>query len=339
MKKRTAVCLSVIGLVWLLGALTWGQMRVPRLTHDLVRRIIPVMKAEIGQNQAAWNQLRPQLEQAMKRGEEQEQLIKGLEAGKIDPLVYLKQQSKHITAPASAAYKPKLSRRASLNAYGNPIAVFSYGIESSDALGNLLGGGEAAAKQLVTFGDIYKGANGKKIKAAEDEFMSFYKAKGFSNAKRAGFNGWHCASPDGGTVAFFWFYNRYAGLENVESVPGGPILELSRETGSSSADEQPLQMESRAPMSKGTALRQAGMSEEEYGEYVGALMMARNDAADPSGIDPSTLELGVEGASADPEKAKTLKEMKAFYDLRRQNVLIYEKHAAVLDPLFSAMGK
>jgi hypothetical protein len=82
----------------------------------------------------------------------------------------------------------------------------------------------------------------------------------------------------------------------------------------------------------------AGMSEEEYGEYVGALAMARNDAVDPSAVDPANMRLDYEGP-VDPETAKALDEMKAFYEIRRQNAVIYKKYAAVVDPLLAAMGQ
>jgi hypothetical protein len=338
MNKRTAVGLLAIGAVWLSGALAWGQMTVPRLTDADVKRIIPVMKAEAAQTQADLKQL----EQDVKRGEEyfqlREQLLKDMETGKVDPLAYLKQQSKYILAPPSAVYKPKLSRYVSVNLYyGDPTAVFSYGIEASETLKTLARGGEAAAVQLVTFGDVYNGPNGKKIKAVYDEFVSFYTAKGFSHWWSETMLEYGCVSPDGRAGAVFWHPNIYAGIINVENIPDGPILLLGVAF-SSSADERPRPMGSRVPMSKETALRLIGMSEEEYGEYVGALVMARNDAADPSAIDPANMGLDFEGP-VDPETAKALKEMRVFYELRRQNMLIYKKYAAVLDPLFAAMGQ
>ena len=339
MKKRTAMCLSTIGAVWLSGTLAWGQMAVQRLTNADVKRMIPVMKVEAAETQAGLNQLGQELEQAKYRSEEAEQRYKDFEAGKIDPLMYLKQKSKYITTPSSVSYKPKLSRALSLYYYGDPTAFFSYGIDS-EAARNLARGGEATAMQYVNFGDIYKGPNGQKIKAAEEEFKSFYTAKGFTNLHSTKIPGWECVSPDGGAVAWFVFFNLYAGAENVETIPDGPML-LFGLTDFWSPGEQPRPIESpKSPVatSKETALRQAGLSEEEYGEYVGALMMARNDDADPSAIDPSNLGLDYEGPM-DPETAKALEEMRVFYELRRQNMLIYKKYAAVLDPLLAAMGQ
>ena len=339
MKKRTAMCLSAIGAVWFSGALAWGQMTVQRLTDADVKAIIPVMKAEAAQTQAALNQMERQLEQAAKMTEEAEQRYKDFETGKIDPLVYLKQKSKYTLAPPTAVYKPKLSRALSLYYYGDPTAFFSYGIDS-EAARNLALGGEATATQYVNFGDIYKGPNGQKIKAAEEEFKSFYTAKGFTNLHFTKIPGWECVSPDGGTVAWFVFFNLYAGIKDVETIPDGPILLFGlADYWSPGERPRPIESpESRIPSSKETALRLAGMSEEEYGEYVGALMMARNDDADPSAIDPSNLGLDFEGP-VDPETAKALEEMRVFYELRRQNMLIYKKYAAVLDPLLAAMGQ
>ena len=319
----------------LTAALGWGQMTVKRLTDADVKRMIPVMKAEAAQTQATLNQVGQELEQAKKRGEEHEQRIKDLEAGKLDPLAYLKQKSKYTHVPPSVVYKPKLSRLESLWAYGDPIAVFSYGI-NSEAARNLALGGEAAAVQYVNFGDIYKGPDGQKIKAAEDEFKSFYTAKGFTNLHFTKIPGWECVSPDGGAAAWFVFYNKYSGAKDVESIPDGPIL-LFGLIDSFSTDEQPLPKDRSVPMSKEQALRRAGMSEEEYGEYVGALIMARNDAADPSAVDPANTGLDFEGP-VDPETAKALEEMKVFFELRRQNALIYKRYAAVVDPLLAAMG-
>jgi hypothetical protein len=208
MKKLTSVCAVAIGAVWLSGALAWGQMTVKRLTDADVKRTLPVMKAEAAETQAGLKQLGQEMEQAAKRGEEAEQRIKDLEAGKLDPLAYLKQHSKYVTVPPSAVYKPKLSRVASLWEYGDPVAVFSYGI-NSEAAGKLARGGEATAIQLVNFGDIYRGPAGQKIKAAEDEFKSFYTAKGFTDLHGTKIPGWECVSPDGGAAAWFVFFNLY----------------------------------------------------------------------------------------------------------------------------------
>jgi hypothetical protein len=88
MKKRTAVCLLAPGAA---------------------------------ETQAMLQQMGRQIRKAGKNAEEFEQRIKDLEAGKLDPPAYLKQCSKYVTAPPTAVYKPKLSRLASLNEYGNPI--------------------------------------------------------------------------------------------------------------------------------------------------------------------------------------------------------------------------
>jgi hypothetical protein len=193
----------------------------------------------------------------------------------------------------------------------------------------------------VNLGDIFKGPAGQKIKAAEEEFKSFYTAKGFTDLKGTKIPGWSCISPDGGAVAWFVWFNIYTGAENVaenvETVPSGPIL-LFWLIDSSSTEEQSMSMENRLPGGKEQALRKAGMSEEKYGEYLGALVMARNDAADPSAIDPANIGLDYEGPM-DPEMKKTLEEMKTFYEIRRQNALVYKMHAAVLDPLLAAMGQ
>jgi hypothetical protein len=341
MKKRTAACFLAIGALWLIGTSAWGQMTVPELTDADVKRIIPIMKAEAAETQAALNQMGQQLEQVEKMTEEAEQRIKDFEAGKIDALAYLKQRSKYIIVPPSASYKPKLSRAVSLSLYGNPIAIFSYGIDS-EAAGNLARGGEAAAVQLVNFEDIYKGPAGQKIMAAEEEFKSFFAAKSFTDFYFTKVPGWECVSPDGGAAAWFVFYNLYAqaGGKDVETIPDGPILEIGL-TNYWSPGEPPPPIESTespVPTGKKTALRLAGMSEEEYEECLGALDLARNDAADPSAIDPANMGLDYEGP-VDPEMAATLEEMRVFYELRRQNTLVYKKHAAVLDPLFAAMGR
>ena len=343
MKKRTAVFLLALGAVWLSVALAWGQLTVPKLTDADVQRLIPVMKAQAAEMQAGLKEAEQQHEQMQTMFKEMEQCITDLEAGKLDPLAYLKQRSKYVTAPPSAVYKPKLSRLVSLNLYGIPTAIFSYGIESETAR-NLASGGEVTFEQFLKFGDIYKGPAGKKIKAAEEEFMSFYTSKGFTKLQgNITYPGYNCTSPDGSAWAEFVFFNTYTGAEyvaeNVETIPSGPILEIHlSEFWSPGEKPQPMEKtESPVPTGKEQALRKAGMSEEKYGEYVGALGMARNDAADPSRIDTASIGLDYEGPM-DPEMKKTLEEMKTFYEIRRQNSLVYKRHAAALDPLLTAMG-
>lgn len=339
MKKRMVVFLAVLGTVCFTGALTRGQMSVPKLTDADVRRVLPVMRADAAERQGALKEMGQTLEKYEKMTQEMAQRMKDLESGKLDPLAYLKQRSPYVSAPPSAAYKPKLSRIASLWAYGYPIAVFSYGIES-EAARNLAHGGESAARQYANFGDIYKGPAGQKIKAAEEEFKSFYTAKGFRDLAFTKVPGWSCVSPDGSVSAWFVFVNLYAGTKDVEAIPDGPILELGLAE-FFSVGEKPQRMdepESPAHLDKEQALREAGMSEEEYGAFVNALAMARNDAANPSAIDPANIGLDYDGPM-EPEMKKTLVEMRAFYEVRRQNSILYKRHAAVLDPLLTALGQ
>ncbi len=314
-------------------------MTVPGLTDADVQRILPILRAEAAQRQEERKELGQKTQQMAKQDEQMQQRIRDFESGRTDPLAYLKQHARHVTAPPSAAYKPKLSRLASLWAYGSPIAVFSYGIDS-EAARTLARGGEAAAQQYANLADLYKGPAGQKIKAAEQEFKSFYAAKGFKDFTFTKVPGWSCVSPDGGTTAWFVFVNLYAGARDVEPMADGPILEL-RLSDLFSGDERPQPMEktgSAPPMSLEQALRQAGMNEEQYRTRLGARTMARNDAADPSAIDAEARGFNYEGPM-DPDMKKTLEGMKAFYETRRQNAMLYKRHAAVLDPLLSALGQ
>lgn len=136
------------------------------------------------------------------------------------------------------------------------------------------------------------------------------------------------------------FANLYAGAKDAETIPDGPILLIGlTEFFSPGEKPQPVEKpESPPPMGVEQAVCQAGMNEEKCREFVGALVMARNDAADPSAIDPANIGLCYEGPM-NPEMKKTLEEMKAFYEIRRQNALLYKRHTSVLDPLLTALGQ
>lgn len=339
MKKGTAVLLSVLGAMCLAGAPAFGQTMVPKLTDADVRRILPVMMAEAAEAQKASRETADTLENLQRIYREREKRLKDFDSGKIDPLAYLKQHAKHIAAPPSAVYQPKLSRVATLWTYGDPIAVFSYGIDSEEVR-NLSRGGEEAARQYANFGDVYKEPAGQKIKAVEEEFKSFYAARGFTDLEFTEVPGWSCISPDRGANVWFVFLNLFAGAKDAETIPDGPILLIGlTEYFSPGEKPQPVEKPESAPtMGMDQALRQAGMSEEQYREYVGALVTARNDAADPSAIDPKNTGLDFHGPM-DPEMKKTIQEMKAIYEIRRQNSLLYNKHRTVLDPILTSLGQ
>jgi len=194
-------------------------------------------------------------------------------------------------------------------------------------------------KLLLSGEDIYKLPGGQKLKAVNDETITFYEANNFSAASTQRFFSFVAKSPDDSVIIDFVFTNMFAGGDVGESVADGPLLWLWLSSGgilgiSPEDISNPRDKNAQASENLDAALARAGMSYDIYQNYLGALSMAKSDAADPS-----SLEITADISSLSAEQAKAIKEMQDFYAIRKSNLKIYQKFAAELDPLLALLNK
>jgi hypothetical protein len=169
---------------------------------------------------------------------------------------------------------------------------------------------------------------GQKLKALNDRVVAFYLAKKFSEPNADSPFQISMMSSDITLQAIFSMINLYPGFDGGEKIGDGPILVLQPSGQSHGGPDA-----SPAKDQVGIALKRAGLSQAQYDEYMGAIIMAKSDAANPS-----ALELQSSGET-NAETAKIVAEMKDFYALRKKNVEAYRRHAQQLDPLLEALGK
>jgi hypothetical protein len=304
---------------------------VPRLTEDAVVRMLPVMRAQVAEAQAGL----AALQEGIAAVEEHDQLIADIGAGKVDPLEWLRSQSKCLIAPPSAKYEPELSRWASASFYLEPVALFSFGVEAPEKVRKAAIDGETGLSVVLSGDAIYDLPGGRELKAAEDEVREFYPANKFTFDDLQYFFRLTLTSPDTSVGVLFTYTNMFAESPGGKGVPNGPLLALGLfSAGFSPAAVAESDSSVVAADGYAAALARAGMTEESYGFYLGALVMAKNDAADPSVLDQP---LDAPGLSAD--QAEAMKEMRDFYAVRKSNLKVYRKFASQVNPLLEALGQ
>jgi hypothetical protein len=326
------LCLVSILAVSTLAAAGPMSDALPRLTEDVVVRMLPVMRAQVGEAEAGM----AALQEALARSQERAQLLEDIDAGKVDPLNWLKSRSDYFVAPPSAQYKPELSRWASASYFSDPVAMFSFGVEAPEKIRKAAIDGETGLSVVLSGEAIYDLPGGKQLKAAEDEVRRFYPTNKFTLDPLQHFLMVTYTSPDTSVFVLFEYTNMFAEVPASRGVPNGPILMLSLSSARISPEDvaEPRDSSAVAASGFGAALAQAGMTEESYGLYLGALVMAKNDA-----LDPSVLEVDLSTSGLPPEEAKTVKDLLEMYAIRRGNLKIYRRVAPQVGPLLEALGQ
>lgn len=332
MKRGYVICLLAVGALALAGG---QEDLLPRLSEDIVRKIMPVIRVDAANATAALGLV----QEMTAKMEAYTQLVADIGAGKVDPLAWLRSKSKYVIVPPSAVYKPKLSSWASSNYFQEPLALFSFGIEAPREIQKGAINGQVMGKLVLSGDAIYKLPGGQKLKAVEDETIKFYEANKFVPSHLQRFFSFIAKAPDASVAIDFEYTNMFAGAEVGEGVPNGPLLWVWLSSGDIFDNprediSKPRDKSARAPENMDAALAKAGMNREAYQLYLGALVMAKSDAADPS-----TLEISADITGLSAEQAKAIKDMQDFYALRKSNLKIYQKFAVQLDPLLALLGK
>jgi hypothetical protein len=304
---------------------------IPRLTDDIVARMLPVIRAQAAEVEGGL----AAMEEGMARMDEHTQLLEDIKAGKVDPLEWLKAQSKYVIAPPSAKYEQQLSRWASSSYLMDPVALFSFGIDAPEPVRNGTRNGEKGASFVLSGQDLSGVPGGKEFQAVVDGVPEFYHSKKFKDDPVQQFFMYTSNSPDSSVGVFLHYVNMFAGMPASEGVPDGPLLWLSHSSAKISAEaiSESDAEAAKAASSVEEALASAGMTREAYQEYMGALVMAKSDAADPSVLD---IPLDTHGLTAD--QAEAVKGMREFYAIRKSNLKVYRKVAAEVAPLLEKMG-
>jgi len=296
--------------------------QVAALNDDIVKRVIPVLCVYAAQAQQALKDL----SEANERGEKYTALLENISAGKADPLSWLKTQSRFVFVPPSATYERKFSQAVSTY-LSIPVAVYSFGLPVPEELLKATRTNEGALELMTSGRDPLASPAGQKLKALNERIATFYRTKKFSepNADSPFQNSMF--SPDSSLLAIFSMINLYPGFDGGEKIGDGPILMLQPNSHSGVGSEA-----STTEDKVGVALNRAGLSQEHYDEYVGALTMAKSDMENPS-----ALELDSSGEK-NAETDKIIAEMKAFYALRKKNVEVYRRYTQQVKPLLEALG-
>ncbi len=332
-----------------------AQYLTTRLTENEIRSVIPILKAEI----AGYGQF----EDAQKADFlARKKLMEEIKSGKVDPLDWLKQHSKYIIVPSEAVYEPAVSRAVSIRGwdlpkdpevperpYVLPTAIFTFGKEIPAINKNLLGKNITHESYTRFSLNLFNmdDPSYKEIRTILEKTRSFYSGKGFSaDYSMSGYtvNFYH-PDAEGEITGTVWqikidlFDPLYPDVvKNSRSHPMGPSIEIK-------AGDQLMEKIFKPINTKlGTndsnikrSLQKAGITEDRYGEIKGALLMAREGSQNPEEEEP-TLDI-TPSTPEEKEIAREIEKMKQEIRIKKNNIQLYKKYKAELDPVLDVIKK
>ncbi len=334
-----------------------AQIFYAKLTDAEIRTVIPILKAEI----AGYTNL----SESMKKGTDiRHQLFLDIQSGKTDPLDWLKQHSKHIIVPPGAIYQPACSREVSIKGWeifledkelnakpsAVPTAVFTFGKDLPAINKHLLGDNITPESYNKFTENPYNATDPSfnKMRLFIKDADSFYAKNGFSIhysdyfpvATAFGFSHPEDEELISGFLNMFdWtlldpFYPDV--LKQCRSYIMGPVIEISAKY------ELLDKLFSSPDISKSidantrNSLNNAGITEDRYALVKSSLLSARLDSEYPEGIEVPSLDF-TPTTQEEKEIAKTVAIMREDALARKNNITIYNKFKAELDPIIDSL--
>jgi hypothetical protein len=318
---------------------------VAKLTESELSAILPILKAEVAGTTKAIDAFASEMDR-------KRQLYLDIKSGKIDPLDWLKQYSKHILVPPETKYEPACSRAVSLGGtiYDQgldetplgvvPTAIFTLGKEIRSVNKQILGEPvtEESFARFCGSTNILSDQDYADIKTILDRAIGFYKKNGFvsnyvtledgPSSTEARF--YH--PEDEGYISgniehldlMFYHPDHPENVKQCRQLPAGPRIEIKAEYKLidklfSSPDLSKSQDENTK-----NSLRKPGITEDRYALIKSSLKQARTDCENPDAIEVPDFEFTPTTAE-EKETAKIIAQMKADALARKSNVPIYIK--------------
>lgn len=351
--------LFIVSMLFIQTAVKAQEMvaMVAKLTDDEIRVAIPILKAEFAGQTKIMNGMQSEMDQKY-------QLFLDIQSGKTDPLVWLKQHSKHILVPPAAKYLPACSREASVKGWKNikdeagsgikpsavPTAIFSYGIDFP-AINKQLLGNNITIDSYIKFCDDPYNVNDpsvEKMKSVVREAYSFYTKNGFSAdygmSSGSSISFYH--PEDEGNISGFvsifdWslldpLYQNV--IKQCRSYIMGPVIEISPTYEFLNKIFRAPDISQSVDENTKNNLRKAGITEDRYALIKGSLLRVRTDSENPDAIEIPSFDF-TPTTQEEKEIAKTIEMMKNDALARKGNITIYLKFKAELDPIIDALEK
>jgi len=336
------------------------EIMVAKLTESELKIVLPIIKEEV-------TGYGKQVKDYASERDSRYQLLLDIKSGKIDPLEWLKQHSRHILVPPDAKYEPACSKAASLGIFAilseselaeskpgvTPTAIFTLGKEIRSIDKKVLGQNitmeshEKFFKQVLSISE----QDYAEIKSIIDRVISFYSKNGFYARYGTLEDG------ESRTTAIFYhpddegyisgtiyhldskLYDPNYSEATIQcwlQHPAGPSIEIKAEDklldkvfSTSGSGENINENVIRS-------LQKAGISRERYDLIKLSLIRARADSENPDAIEVPEIDF-VPTTDEEKEIAKTINQMKADALARKNNIVIYNKFKNEVDPILDIL--
>jgi len=361
MKNKVRMFVAVLILVSpLLQVQVQAQeMMVAKLSDSELSAVLPILKAEVTGYAKLTNAVASEQDRRY-------QLFLDIKSGKTDPLDWLKQHSKHILVPPEAKYEPACSRAVSLGislllgeqelvelkSGAVPTAVFTLGKEISSVNKQLLGENITQESYERFMQNLYNidAQSYVDIKSILDRTIGFYTKNGFYASYETTEDGpsrttaifYH--PEDEGYVSGNIFHldvklfdpNYPETAKQCRQHPLGPSIEIRAEYKLLDKIFSSPDYGKTTDENTRNSLRKAGITEDRYALIKASLVRARTDSENPDAIEVPDFDF-VATTEEEKEIAKTIAQMKADALARKNNITIYNKFKAELDPILDIL--
>jgi hypothetical protein len=333
-----------------------AQVMYAKLTDNEIRTVIPILRSEI----AGYTRLEDGI---AKERDLKYQLFLDIQSGKTDPLNWLKQHSKHIIVPPGATYQPGCSREVSIKGKelfkdadsdmkpsSVPTAVFTFGKELPSVNKQLLGNTITHESFNKFMENPYDGSDPgvEKMRSIIKDADSFYTKNGFSTSYGMSY---------GNAVSFYHPDDEglISGVVNIFDITlldptytdvvkqcrtqiMGPVVEISAEYKLLDQILGSPDISKSIDENTRNNLKKAGIPEDRYALVKASLLNARRDSENPDGIEIPSLDI-TPTTQEEKEMARIIEQMKQDALARKNNITIYNKFKAELDPIIDVLQK
>lgn len=334
------------------------EMMVAKLTGSELSAVLPILKAEVTGYAKLTNAVASEQDRRY-------HLFLDIKSGKTDPLDWLQKYSKHIIVPPGAKYLPACSREVSIKSKelfkdselaikpsAVPTAVFTFGKDFPAIDKQLLGESMTNETYNKFMENPYNASDPSvdKLRLFIKDANSFYTKSGFS----VDYSPWGFLP----VATAFSFYHR----EDEEHISGfinifdftlldpaypdvveqckphvmGPVIEIHAEYKLMDEILSSPGINKSTDENTRNSLRKTGITEDRYALIKISLVRARTDSENPDAIEVPDFDF-VATTEEEKEIAKTIAQMKADALARKNNISIYNKFKAELDPILDIL--
>jgi hypothetical protein len=329
MRRLPSIPLAVALAGFQAVAIVMAQAPEAPLIDADITRALPALRLDAAAHKRAADDAARREAQGQVADEARAAAVTEILSAKTDPLAWFKGKLRDFPVPSTAMYRPDCSR-AVTGQDRTPTAVFTFGVEAPRTWKQIL----QATDQTAGAAERPRPSSGRvSAESLAQQTRSFYSSRKFRYRGEPAPFQWAFVARDEAIAVSVNGGNAYAALEGCRTLVFGPQVAIRAEETLFTGEQTTPRDTSSENRELREALKSAGLGDAEYEALKRKLLGAREDARNPSGLAVDTTR-----RPASPEQQAAEREVQALIAARKQNVEVYRRHQATLEPLLAAIA-